>query len=163
MSNDSEPAKHFKENLSHKFSWKILFVAPENKQIHKVLDSSEMALKRARFNEQIESKKLLSFRNCVHENLITFNCNYVYIQNFNHFNICVSKSFYYSTDDVLLQKAFTDILNCCDIYFTYILLLLCNLKFHTSAMIRHNLQLCLKQNKENCNIIFTLYFTTVNS
>ena len=32
-----------------------------------------------------------------------------------------SKSFYYSTDDALLRKAFTDILNCCDIHFNYIL------------------------------------------
>ena len=38
-----------------------------------------------------------------------------------HFNFCVSKSFYYNTDDVLLRKAFTDILNCCDIHLTYIL------------------------------------------
>ena len=30
-SNDSEPAKHLKENLSHKFSMKILFAAPKNK------------------------------------------------------------------------------------------------------------------------------------
>ena len=57
-----------------------------------------------------------------HENFITFNCNYVYIKYFkHHFNFCVSKSFYYSTDDALLRKAFTDILNCCDIHFTYIL------------------------------------------
>ena len=51
-----------------------------------------------------------------HENFITFNCNYVYIKYFNHrFNFCVSKSFYYSTDNALLRKAFTDILNCCEI------------------------------------------------
>ena len=58
-----------------------------------------------------------------HENFITFNCNYVYIKYFNHrFNFCVSKSFYYSTDDALLRKAFTDILNCCDIqvHFNYV-------------------------------------------
>ena len=41
-----EPAKHLKENLSHKFSWKILFAAPENKQICKILKASEIALKR---------------------------------------------------------------------------------------------------------------------
>ena len=29
-----------------------------------------------------------------------------------------------STDDALLRKAFTDIFNCCDIHFTYILLLI---------------------------------------
>ena len=65
-----------------------------------------------------------------HENFITFNCNYVYIKYFNHhFNFCVSKSFYYGTDDALLQKAFTDILNCCDILFAYIL-------FHMANLIR---------------------------
>ena len=31
------------------------------------------------------------------------------------------KAFCSSTDDALLRKAFTDILNCCDIHFTYIL------------------------------------------
>ena len=44
-----------------------------------------------------------------------------------YFNFCVSKSFYYSTDDALLRKAFTDILNCCDIHSTYILLHMANL------------------------------------
>ena len=58
-----------------------------------------------------------------HEKFITFNCSYLYIKYFNHhFNFCVSKSFYYGTDDALLQKAFTDILNCYDIHLTYILL-----------------------------------------
>ena len=35
--------------------------------------------------------------------------------------------FIYSPDDALLRKAFTDILNCCDIHFTYILLHMANL------------------------------------
>ena len=60
---DSEPAKHLKEKLSHKFSWKILFAAPENKRFRKILEASEIALKRQSLNEQIESKKLLLFRN----------------------------------------------------------------------------------------------------
>ena len=56
-----------------------------------------------------------------HENFIAFNCNYVYNEYFNHhFNFFVGKSFYYSIDDALLQKAFTDILNCCDITFIYV-------------------------------------------
>ena len=33
-----------------------------NKQIRKILEASEIALKRPRLNEQIESKKLLLFR-----------------------------------------------------------------------------------------------------
>ena len=42
------------------------------------------------------------------------------LENFNHhFNFSVSRSFYYSTDNMLLRKAFTDILNCCDVHFTY--------------------------------------------
>ena len=57
--------KHLKENLSHKFSWKILFAAPENKRICKILEASEIALKRPSLNKQIESKKLLLFRNGV--------------------------------------------------------------------------------------------------
>ena len=33
---------------------------------------------------------------------------------------------YNSSDDALLRKAFTDIVNCCDIYFIYILNLMAN-------------------------------------
>ena len=39
-SKNFEPAKHLKENLSHKFSWKILFAAPENKRICKILETA---------------------------------------------------------------------------------------------------------------------------
>ena len=60
---DFEPAKHLKENLSHKFSWKVLFAAPVNKRIRKILEAFEIALKRPSLNEQIDSKKLLLFRN----------------------------------------------------------------------------------------------------
>ena len=62
---DSEPAKHLKENLSHKFSWEILLAAPENKGIRKILEVSEIPLKRPSLNEQIESKKLLLLCNGV--------------------------------------------------------------------------------------------------
>ena len=64
-SKDSEPAKHLKENLSHKFSWKILFAARKNKRIRKILEASEIALKRQSLNKQIKSKNLLLFRNGV--------------------------------------------------------------------------------------------------
>ena len=53
------------ENLSHKFLWKVLFAAPENKRIREIPEASEIALKRPSLNEQIESKKLLLFRNGV--------------------------------------------------------------------------------------------------
>ena len=72
---------------------------------------------------KLNLKSFCYFVTVSHENFITVNCNYVYIKYFNHrFNFCGSKSFYYSTNDALLRKAFTDILNCCDIHFTYILL-----------------------------------------
>ena len=60
-----KPAKHLKKNLSHKFSWKILFAVPDNRRIRKILEASEIALKRPSLNKQIESKKLLLFRNGV--------------------------------------------------------------------------------------------------
>ena len=73
---------------------------------------------------KLNLKSFCYFVTVSHENFITFNCNYVYIKNFNHHvNFCVSKSFYHSTDDASLRRAFTDILNCCDIHFTYILFL----------------------------------------
>ena len=65
ISKDSEPAKHLKENLNHKFSLKILLAAPESKRFRKILETSEIALKRLSLNEQIGSKKLLLFRNGV--------------------------------------------------------------------------------------------------
>ena len=64
-SKDSKPATELKENLSHKFSWKILFAAPENKRIRKIYEASEIALKRPSLNEQSECKKLLLFCNGV--------------------------------------------------------------------------------------------------
>ena len=65
ISKDFEPSKHLKEGLSHKFSWKQLFTAPENKGICKILDASEITLKRPSLSKQIESKKLLLFRSVV--------------------------------------------------------------------------------------------------
>ena len=62
---DSVPAKHLKENLSHKFSWKILFTTPRNKRIRKILEASEIALKRPSLNKLTESKKLLLICNGV--------------------------------------------------------------------------------------------------
>ena len=52
--------------------------------------------------------------------------NFSYFLNIGKF-MCLCSAIYYSTDDGLLRKAFTDILNCCDIYFTYILLHMANL------------------------------------
>ena len=65
ISKDFKLAKHLKENLNHKFSWKVLFAAQENKRIREILEASEMALKRSSLKEQIESKKLSLFHSDV--------------------------------------------------------------------------------------------------
>ena len=49
--------------VSHKFLWKVLFAAPENKRIREIPEASEIALKRPSLKEQIESKKLLLLYN----------------------------------------------------------------------------------------------------
>ena len=123
-----------KEELGYKFSWKTLFAAPENKQIHKILKASVIVFKRPSLKKQIESKKLLLFRNSAtweFYNFLLYLCIY---WNFNHhFNFCVSKSLYYST--ALLQKAFTDILNY-DIHFTYIIVIHLNfISYHSNVNI----------------------------
>ena len=43
----------------------MLFSTPENKGIRKILDASEIALKRPSLNKKIESKKLLLLCNLV--------------------------------------------------------------------------------------------------
>ena len=124
-SKDSEPAKYLKENLNRKFSWKISFTAAENKRIRKILEASEVVFKRPSKTNKLNLKSFCYFVTVSHENFLTFNCNYVYIKDFNHhFNFSISKSFYCSTDDALLRKTLTDILNCCDIHSTYILITL---------------------------------------
>ena len=39
----------------NKFTIKVLFAVPENKRVHKILEISEIAVKRPSLNEQIES------------------------------------------------------------------------------------------------------------
>ena len=79
ISNDSEPTKNLKENLSHKYCWKILFSATDNKRIRKILGAPQIALKRPILKKQIESKSFCYFVTTSHENFITFNC-YVFIK-----------------------------------------------------------------------------------
>ena len=38
--NDSKPARHLKEYLSHNFSWKILLATPTNKRIRRIFKTS---------------------------------------------------------------------------------------------------------------------------
>ena len=55
------------------------------------------------------------------------NRNYLYIKVSTILIFRVRKLFYYSTEDAILRKAFTDILNYRDIYFTYFIFYMANL------------------------------------
>ena len=61
----SEPAKHLQCNLDHIFTWKILMSASLNIRTRKNLEASWIALSHPTLNNQIESKKLILFRNGV--------------------------------------------------------------------------------------------------
>ena len=50
---------------------------PFNDRVRKKLEASFIALSRPSLNEQIDAKKLLLFRNGVHDNFILLICNYV--------------------------------------------------------------------------------------
>ena len=60
---NSEPAKHIRHNPDHHFTWKVILNAPLNKQLRKYLEASVIARKRPEINDQIESYKLVLFRN----------------------------------------------------------------------------------------------------
>ena len=62
---DSEPAKHIKNNPGHYFNWKTLMHASTNYRDRKNLEASIIATKGPNLNNQIETKKLLLFRNGV--------------------------------------------------------------------------------------------------
>ena len=68
---DSEPAKHLKENLSPQVFLEN-FVCSIRQRIRKILEASEIALKRPSLIEQIESKRLLLFRDGVTWELYNF-------------------------------------------------------------------------------------------
>ena len=51
--------------------------APINDRARKNFEASFIALSRPSLNEQIDAKKLLLFRNGVHDNFILLICNYV--------------------------------------------------------------------------------------
>ena len=63
--NDSEPAKHLREFPDHHFQWKVIMNAPSNRQKRKNLEAALIALKRPSLNDQLDSNKLILFRNGV--------------------------------------------------------------------------------------------------
>ena len=56
---DSEPVKHLRDFLGHKFDWKRLHTLPTSAKFHKILESSVIALKSYNFDQ------LILFINCV--------------------------------------------------------------------------------------------------
>ena len=63
--NSSEPAKHIWQNPTHTFIWKVVINASHNSRVRKNLEASYIANKKPSLNDQLESKKLLLFRNGV--------------------------------------------------------------------------------------------------
>ena len=61
----SEPARHIKSNIEHAFEWKVIMSAPLNKVTRRNLEAFLIALKRPALNEQVNSNKLVLFRNGV--------------------------------------------------------------------------------------------------
>ena len=70
---DSEPAKHLRKFLDHKFDWKILLTAPTSAKLRKILESLGIALKQPSLNEQLDFDKLILFRNGVTQIILYFN------------------------------------------------------------------------------------------
>ena len=62
---DSEPAKHLRKFSDLKFDWKIFLTAPTIAKLHKIMESSMMALKQPSSNEQLDFDHLILFRNGV--------------------------------------------------------------------------------------------------
>ena len=108
---DSEPVKPPRGSPGHlKFNWKTLLTAPTTLKLHKILESSIIALKKPSLNEQLNSNQLILFRNGVTwlfyylikelklTNTYVFFCEFTnlssvtkfYCFNFRRFNYCIS-------------------------------------------------------------------------
>ena len=62
---DSEQAKHLRNFPDHQFDWKVISNAPENTRLRKNIEASIIALKRPSLNDQLDSNRLILFRNSV--------------------------------------------------------------------------------------------------
>lgn len=62
---NSEPAKHLRKFPNHQFVWKVIFNASEKTGLRKNLEASIIALKRPSLNDQLDSNRLILFRNGV--------------------------------------------------------------------------------------------------
>ena len=61
----SEPAKHLRENLNHKFKRETLLEAPKSYRQWKNFQTSFMAIMGPTLSNQLDTKKLYLFRNGV--------------------------------------------------------------------------------------------------
>jgi len=61
----SEPALHLQENPNHSFKWSIILHAPEHYRERKMLEATQIVLKRPSLNKQNDMKTLHLFRNGV--------------------------------------------------------------------------------------------------
>ena len=66
MHKESEPAKHLREYLNHKFKWETLLRAPQNYRQRKNLEASFIAIIGPTLNNQLDTKKLYLFRKCIY-------------------------------------------------------------------------------------------------
>ena len=60
---ESEPAKHFRNHPDQSFSCQMLLSVPAKNHIRKTMKASLITLNRPTLNEQVESHRLLLFRN----------------------------------------------------------------------------------------------------
>ena len=65
INKDSEPAKHLRNYPDHAFTWEVILNAPENTRLRKNIEASIIALKRPTLNDQLDSNRLILFRNGV--------------------------------------------------------------------------------------------------
>ena len=62
---ESEPAKHLRDNIDHKFQWRIMICAHNNSNLRKNLQASFILTKAPILNNQLGTKSLFLFRNGV--------------------------------------------------------------------------------------------------
>ena len=60
---DTQPARHLKDNLEHKFHWKIICHASKNRAVRKNLESIFIGLMKSSLNKQENFDRLVLFRN----------------------------------------------------------------------------------------------------
>ena len=62
---NSDPAKHLRNFRNHKFTWRIISNAPEKTNLRKNIEASIIAIKKPSLNDQLDSNRLILFRNGV--------------------------------------------------------------------------------------------------